>query len=201
MGSLCPRSLVRRCRRRDGAQDARGRRSAESRLQRLGPRHAASRRRELVRRAELRRLAQRKTGKDDAYRLPSEAEWECRTRRHDDGLSWGAKLDHNYGNFGIRGRGSAARPKAAIPGRTRRRPSLLSAERVRPLRHARQHLRVDRGLLRGRSRAAPVDGSANKEGNCANRVFRNGTFMSNPYMQRRHGAALRIRRRAAGATI
>ena len=45
---------------------------------------------------------------------------------------------------------------------------------------------------------APVDGSANKEGNCANRVFRNGTFMSNPYMQRSAGAARRIRRRAAG---
>jgi formylglycine-generating enzyme required for sulfatase activity len=35
-----------------------------------------------------------------------------------------------------------------------------------------------------------VDGSANKEGNCANRVFRDGTFLSNPYMQRsaRRGA-------------
>jgi formylglycine-generating enzyme required for sulfatase activity len=37
---------------------------------------------------------------------------------------------------------------------------------------------------------APVDGSANKQGNCANRVFRDGTFLSNPYMQRsaRRGA-------------
>ncbi len=36
----------------------------------------------------------------------------------------------------------------------------------------------------------PADGAPNKEGNCANRVFRNGTFMSNPYMQRsaRRGA-------------
>ena len=36
----------------------------------------------------------------------------------------------------------------------------------------------------------PTNGTANKEGNCANRVFRNGTFMSNPYMQRsaRRGA-------------
>ena len=37
---------------------------------------------------------------------------------------------------------------------------------------------------------APTDGSASKEGNCANRVFRSGTFLSNPYMQRsaRRGA-------------
>ena len=36
----------------------------------------------------------------------------------------------------------------------------------------------------------PADGSPNKEGNCANRVFRDGTFLSNPYMQRsaRRGA-------------
>jgi formylglycine-generating enzyme required for sulfatase activity len=36
----------------------------------------------------------------------------------------------------------------------------------------------------------PADGTANTEGNCANRVFRSGTFMSNPYMQRsaRRGA-------------
>jgi formylglycine-generating enzyme required for sulfatase activity len=31
---------------------------------------------------------------------------------------------------------------------------------------------------------APSDGSANKNGNCANRVFRSGTFLSNVYMQR-----------------
>jgi formylglycine-generating enzyme required for sulfatase activity len=37
---------------------------------------------------------------------------------------------------------------------------------------------------------APVDGSASKEGNCANRVFRSGSFLTNPYMQRfaRRGA-------------
>ena len=37
---------------------------------------------------------------------------------------------------------------------------------------------------------APRDGSANKNGNCANRVFRSGTYLSNPYMQRsaRRGA-------------
>jgi formylglycine-generating enzyme required for sulfatase activity len=31
---------------------------------------------------------------------------------------------------------------------------------------------------------APADGTANKQGNCANRVFRDGTFLSNPYMHR-----------------
>ena len=36
----------------------------------------------------------------------------------------------------------------------------------------------------------PVDGTTNSEGNGANRVFRDGTFLSNPYMQRsaRRGA-------------
>jgi len=37
---------------------------------------------------------------------------------------------------------------------------------------------------------APLDGSASSEGDCSVRVFRNGTFTSNPYMQRsaRRGA-------------
>jgi formylglycine-generating enzyme required for sulfatase activity len=37
---------------------------------------------------------------------------------------------------------------------------------------------------------APVDGTASTEGDCSVRVFRNGTFASNPYMQRsaRRGA-------------
>jgi formylglycine-generating enzyme required for sulfatase activity len=37
---------------------------------------------------------------------------------------------------------------------------------------------------------APRDGAANKNGDCANRVFRSGTYLSNPYMQRsaRRGA-------------
>jgi len=37
---------------------------------------------------------------------------------------------------------------------------------------------------------APVDGRASTEGDCSVRVFRAGTFMSNPYMQRsaRRGA-------------
>jgi formylglycine-generating enzyme required for sulfatase activity len=44
---------------------------------------------------------------------------------------------------------------------------------------------------------APPDGSANKEGNCANRVFRNGTYLSNPYMHRsaRRGAPYPATRR------
>ena len=43
----------------------------------------------------------------------------------------------------------------------------------------------------------PADGSASKQGNCANRVFRDGTFLSNPYMQRsaRRGAPYPATRR------
>ena len=50
---------------------------------------------------------------------------------------------------------------------------------------------------------APTDGSASKEGNCANRVFRDGTFLSNPYMQRsaQRGGAVPVHAVEAGTTL
>jgi formylglycine-generating enzyme required for sulfatase activity len=33
-------------------------------------------------------------------------------------------------------------------------------------------------------RELPADGSAQKQGNCSSRMFRSGSFISNPYMHR-----------------
>ncbi|HEY9183064.1 MAG TPA: SUMF1/EgtB/PvdO family nonheme iron enzyme, partial [Gammaproteobacteria bacterium] len=133
-----------------------------------------------------------KTGEDDAYRLPSESEWEYGARAGTTtAFPWGPELDHNYGNFGQADGGLGGKaegrdvwvnetaPVASFP------PNAFGLYDM----HGNIFEWTEDCYEADRAHT-PADGSANKEGNCANRVFRNGTFMSNPYMQRsaRRGA-------------
>jgi len=133
-----------------------------------------------------------KTGEDDAYRLPSEAEWEYASRAGTTAaFPWGPTLDYDYGNFGVESGGLAGKaqgrdawvnetaPVASFP------PNAFGLYDM----HGNVFEWTEDCYEADRAHT-PADGSPNKEGNCANRVFRNGTFTSNAYMQRsaRRGA-------------
>jgi formylglycine-generating enzyme required for sulfatase activity len=129
---------------------------------------------------------------DDAYRLPSEAEFEYGARAGTaTAFPWGKTLDHDYGNFGADGHelGGKADGRDVWVGETSPVASFppnafgLYDMHGNIFEWTEDCYEADRAH-------APTDGSASKEGNCANRVFRAATFMSNPYMQRsaRRGA-------------
>lgn len=128
----------------------------------------------------------RKTGSDDAYRLLSEAEWEYAARAGTTtAYPWGDKLDHNYGNFGIEGPGLGGKaegrdtwlaqtaPVASFP------PNAFGLHDM----HGNAFEWVE-DCYNADLRELPADGSAQKQGNCSSRMFRSGSFISNPYMHR-----------------
>jgi formylglycine-generating enzyme required for sulfatase activity len=133
-----------------------------------------------------------KTGEDDAYRLPSEAEWEYAARAGTaTAFPWGTELDHDYGNFGLDGHELGGKTEGRDIWEDETAPVASFPSNAFGLFDMHGNIFEWTEDCYEADRAhAPSDGSANKEGNCANRVFRSGTFLSNPYMQRsaRRGA-------------
>ena len=133
-----------------------------------------------------------KAGEDDAYHLPSEAEWEYAARAGTtSAFPWGSELDYDYGNFGTDGEGLGGKAEGRDIWLGETSPSGSFPANAFGLYDMHGNIFEWTEDCYEADRAhAPSDGSANKQGNCANRVFRSGTFLSNPYMQRsaRRGA-------------
>jgi formylglycine-generating enzyme required for sulfatase activity len=128
----------------------------------------------------------KKTGSDDTYRMLSEAEWEYAARAGTTtAYPWGEKLDHNHGNFGIAGPGLGGKaegrdvwlaqtsPVASFP------PNAFGLYDM----HGNAFEWVE-DCYNADLRELSADGSAQKQGNCSSRMFRSGSFISNPYMHR-----------------
>jgi formylglycine-generating enzyme required for sulfatase activity len=134
-----------------------------------------------------------KTGKDDIYRLPSEAEWEYAARAGSTtAFPWGETIDHSRGNFGLPGHGVRG-PYAQGADKWLDETAPVASFKPNDWGLYDMHGNIfewTQDCYEADMARAPVDGSASTEGDCSVRVFRNGTFTSNPYMQRsaRRGA-------------
>ncbi|HEX5049097.1 MAG TPA: SUMF1/EgtB/PvdO family nonheme iron enzyme [Gammaproteobacteria bacterium] len=129
---------------------------------------------------------------DDAYRLPSEAEFEYATRAGTTtAFWWGKTLDHDHGNFGADGHELGGKAEGRDVWVNETSPVASFPPNAFGLYDMNGNIfEWTEDCYEADRKHAPADGTASKEGNCANRVFRAGTFMSNPYMQRsaRRGA-------------
>ena len=127
-----------------------------------------------------------KTGNDDAYRLTSEAEWEYAARAGSStAFPWGDSLDYNYGNFGKRESGLGGMAEGADRWVDETSPVRSFPPNAWGIYDMHGNVfEWTQDCYQEDLSNAPVDGSANTEGDCSVRVFRSGTFLSNPYMQR-----------------
>ena len=142
--------------------------------QRLGARPAARDQRELGRRADLCEMALQDHRQELSAALRGRVRI-CGARRNGDGLSLGRRHQ-----AGWQGDGQLRRLRSANGTASRRRRSAHSRQRVRSLRHGRQRLGVDGGLLARqlRGRAGRRLGMDERRLQC--RVVRGGSWDDYP---------------------
>ncbi|HZI81014.1 MAG TPA: formylglycine-generating enzyme family protein [Vicinamibacterales bacterium] len=127
-----------------------------------------------------------KTGLDDRYRLLSDAEWEYAARAGSTtAYPWGDKLDHNYGNFGKEEPGLGGKAEGRDTWLDQTAPVASFAPNAFGLHdmHGNAFEWIEDCHEPDRAHQ-PADGSANKQGSCRTRMFRSGSFVSNPSMHR-----------------
>lgn len=133
-----------------------------------------------------------KSGADDLYALPSEAQFEYGARAGTTtAFPWGTTLDYDYGNFGQRETGLGGHVEGRDVWMNETSPVASFPPNTFGLYDMHGNIfEWTQDCYEADFAHAPTDGSANTEGDCSVRVFRSGTFTSNPYMQRsaRRGA-------------